>query len=161
MNKGGRPRKYNSAKSLQDAVDKYFEECFKPRFLKDEEGSIIRDKKGNPIYLGEKPPTVSGLAYYLGFASTQSLMDYEKDERFSLIIRRAKLQIEEYLEGRLMDRDGQRGAEFNLRCNFKWNDKQDDSNTSDITNTGLIMIAPVLQEDTDKEEMKDVRSIQN
>lgn len=156
MNKGGRPRKYNSAKALQQAIDDYFNECNKPKFLKDEEGNILRDKKGNPIYLGDKPPTVAGLAYYLGFASTQSLMDYEKDERFSVIIRRAKLQIEEYLESRLMDRDGQRGAEFNLRCNFKWNDKKDDGNNYG-ENTGVIMMPSVLPK-TEGEE-KDVQSV--
>lgn len=160
MNKGGRPRKWNSTKKLEEAIEAYFESC---------EGTPIYDDKGRAIvfkgavvYKNRKPPTISGLAYWLGFQSTQSLFDYQKDERFSAIITRAKLRIESYLEERLMDRDGQRGAEFNLRCNFKWNDKQEMSN-DDEKETGVIMMVPVVEEpeETKEGDTENVQTLQS
>lgn len=149
MNKGGRPRKWSSVKKLEEAIDAYFTSC-EGTPVRDGEGELLV-YKGSVIYEGRKPPTVSGLAYWLGFQSTQSLFDYQKDEKFSAIITRAKLRIESYLEERLMDRDGQRGAEFNLRCNFKWNDKQDTDNGDD-EETGVIMMVPTIEEMEEPEE---------
>lgn len=158
MNKGGRPRKWNNAKKLEEAIEEYFKSC---------EGTPVYDTdgklavyKGVVIYKDRKPPTVSGLAYWLGFQSTQSLFDYQKEEKFSAIITRAKLRIESYLEERLMDRDGQRGAEFNLRCNFKWNDKQDVGNDDD-KETGVVMMVPVIEEPEEEKEgeKEDVQTI--
>lgn len=151
-NKGGRPRKYKTPKALQAAVDEYFKSC-EGELLKDDDGRVLLDKHRKPIYLNQKPLTVTGLAYYLGFASTQSLFDYAEDERFSAIISRAKLRIESYLEERLMDRDGQRGAQFNLQCNFRWNDKVAE-HSEDESNTGVIMISDV--DETTEDDVKEV-----
>lgn len=149
MNKGGRPRKWTSAKKLEEAIEEYFEAC-EGTPVRDEDGELLV-YKGVIVYKDRKPPTISGLAYWLGFKSTQSLFDYQKEEKFSAIITRAKLRIESYLEERLMDRDGQRGAEFNLRCNFKWNDKQD-MNNDDDKEVGVVMMAPVIEEAKEAEE---------
>lgn len=145
----GRPRKWNSPKAMEKAIDDYFIEC-EGELMRDTDGTIIYNRNIQPVYINRKPPTVSGLAYYLGFASTQSLFDYSKDERFSVIITRAKLRIEAYLEERLMDRDGQRGAEFNLRCNFNWNDKDRIEEESDAT--GLIMMVPIREQEEETAE---------
>lgn len=149
MNKGGRPRKWNSAKKMEESIEEYFKNCEgKPVY--DDDGKLMV-YKGSVVYTGCKPPTVSGLAYWLGFQSTQSLFDYQKDDKFSAIITRAKLRIESYLEERLMDRDGQRGAEFNLRCNYGWNDKKENAN-DDGKETGVIMMVPVIDEQEEQEE---------
>lgn len=149
MNKGGRPRKWSSPKKMEEAIEEYFESC-EGMPVYDSDGELLVFK-GSIIYKDRKPPTVSGLAYYLGFQSTQSLFDYQKEEKFSAIITRAKLRIESYLEERLMDRDGQRGAEFNLRCNYGWNDKKEMNNYDD-KETGVIMMVPIIEESKESEE---------
>ena len=68
--------------------------------------------------------TVTGLAYHLGFDSRQSIADYAKDDRFSYTIKRAKLQIERYLEHTLFG-NNVTGTIFNLKNNFGWTDKLD------------------------------------
>jgi hypothetical protein len=72
----GLPPKYDNAEQLQSAIDKYF--------------------KYNEE---EKRYTVAGLAHGLGFKSRQSMYDYEgMNNRYSYIIKRARLKIEERLE---------------------------------------------------------------
>ena len=105
----GTPR-YKTAAEMQAAIDEYF------------------------IERGDKPVTLSGLALHLGFTSRQSLINYKhKNKTFLDTILKAKLRCEDYTESRLYDRDGQRGAEFSLRCNFSWNDKaQEDGDTDKL-----------------------------
>lgn len=105
----GTPR-YKTAAEMQAAIDDYFN---------------MRD--GQPV-------TLSGLALHLGFLSRQTLLNYKhKNKAFLDTIMRAKLRCEDYTESRLYDRDGQRGAEFSLRCNFGWNDKvQEDGDTEKL-----------------------------
>ena len=158
MGAGGRPRKWNSPNKMQEAIDEYFTKCEGTLLVDVETNQPVFTKNGQPIYINRKPPTVTGLALHLGFAATQSLFDYAKDERFSAIISRAKLRIESYLEERLMDRDGQRGAEFNLRCNYGWTDKREiNINTDD--NTGVIFMVPVKEEPEEQKEEENVQAI--
>lgn len=111
---------------MQEKIDEYF---------KSREGIPKTDADGNPQFnkFGEviyikppRPPTITGLALYLGFAGRQALMNYQNREKFKDTIMRAKSRVEEYAEERLYDRDGQRGAEFNLRVNFGWKTETDD-----------------------------------
>lgn len=71
----------------------------------------------------EKIPTISGLAYFLGFESKQSLYDYEKRTEFSYPIKRARLLLEDFHEKGL---NGQysSGHIFALK-NMGWSDKQE------------------------------------
>lgn len=127
-----RTLKYKSAQELQAAIDGYFAEC---------EGEVLLDEGGRPVLyqgapvrVGAHPPTVTGLAYTLGFASRQGLLNYQGRKGFNDAITRAKLRIESYTEGRLYDRDGARGAQFSLQHNFRWRDdeaKRDDGGASD------------------------------
>ena len=56
---------------------------------------------------------------------------YQAKKEFVDTVTRAKSRIEAYAEERLFDRDGQRGAEFSLKYNFRWVDeKKDDSKES-------------------------------
>jgi hypothetical protein len=70
----GRPRIYDSVEDMQEAIDKFFQEC------KDE----------------EIPPTIQGLALALGYNSRQSLLNYEgyNEGEFLDTIKKARLKVE-------------------------------------------------------------------
>lgn len=110
---------YESPEEMQEKIDAYFEEC-KGHPLLDDEGNAVTDKFGYPIILDQKPLTVTGLALALGFTTRASLLNYQaKSKAFREIIEKAKLQIENYAEMRLYDKDGSNGAKFNLQNNFR------------------------------------------
>ena len=124
-NKVGRPLMYKTKEELQEKIDAYFEVC-KGRVLTDDDGIPYRDKNGIPIFIEVRPPTITGLALALGFASRQALLNYEGREEFNDTITRAKSRVECYAEERLFDKDGANGAKFNLANNFKgWKEKQE------------------------------------
>lgn len=121
----GRPPKYTNSEEIQDKIDKYFQEC-QGEILKDDDGNVICDKYGQPVVLHSVPPTITGLALALGFATRKSLLEYQGKAEFVNTITRAKSLIEKYTEERLFDRDGVQGAKFSLINNFKdWSEKQD------------------------------------
>ena len=94
--------KYNTAE-LQRKVDEYFD--------------------NNP-----EKPTVTGLAYFLGFESRQSMYDYQKREQSSYSIKRAILRIEEKHEKNLYGSQST-GSIFWLK-NRDWTDKQNIDHTT-------------------------------
>lgn len=114
-----RPLKYKTVEALQAAIDAYFESC-EGYLLHDTYGNPVFDKQGQPVIVGVKPPTVTGLALALGFTSRRQLLDYQGRAAFSHTVTRAKARCEEYAERRLYDRDGARGAQFSLEHNFRW-----------------------------------------
>lgn len=142
---GGRPPKFTSPEQIQELVDKYFEDCAGKIWLNPENGMPAYDKNGNTIRIDKHPPTVTGLALALGFMDRQSLLDYEGKKEFACTIKKAKQRCAEYAESRLYDREGQRGAEFSLRCNFRWRDNEKD-NDDDRAVTGVIVIPEIKHE---------------
>lgn len=97
----GRPAKYETPEELQSAIDDYIDS------LNDDE-----------------PPTLSGLAYALGFTSRQSLYDYAENEDFSYPIKRVILKIESLYEKLLTTGKGSiAGVIFWLK-NRGWRDTQ-------------------------------------
>lgn len=114
----GRKLKYQTPEAMQEAIDAYFEDC-KGHPLTDADGQIVFDKYGSPVFVDVKPLTVTGLALALGFATRQSLLDYEGKGEYKKIVQQAKLKIENYAEMRLYDKDGWNGAKFNLQNNFR------------------------------------------
>lgn len=132
-NKGGRPLIYKTVEEMQIKIDEYFKMC-DGELLLDKAGEIIFDKWGQPIYLGQKPYTVTGLALALGFNSRQALLNYQGRPEFNDAITQAKLKIEDYAVQRLFDRDGVQGAKFTLINNFKdYKDKQEIEHGGDMT----------------------------
>lgn len=126
-NTGGRPPMYETKEEIEEKIDNYFRECEGIPFF-DDDGKPWRTDKGHIVYeKPPKPPTVTGLALALGFASRQALLNYQGREEFHDTITRAKTRIEEYAEMRLFDRNGVNGAKFSLINNFKgWRDKPKD-----------------------------------
>lgn len=115
---GGRPYLIKDVEELQKKIDAYFEEC-EGEMLTDPNGQPVLTKWGQVIYIGKKPPTVTGLALAIGLASRQALLNYQGRPEFNDAITRAKSRVEAYTEGRLFDKDGSNGAQFSLRNNFK------------------------------------------
>lgn len=120
----GRPKKYNSPEEMQKVIDQYFRDC-KGDILKDYSGKPIINKHGDVIIIGEKPPTVTGLAIALGFTNRQSLINYQNQDEFFDTITRAKMVCQNYAETRLYDRDGVNGAKFSLQNNFGWKERSE------------------------------------
>lgn len=107
-NPGGRPRIYDSEEELIEMVNKYFE-------------SLEAD---------EERPTLTGLALFLGMASRQSLYDYEKEGRFSYIIKAARSRVEYAHEMNLYE-SGCAGSIFALK-NMGWSDKQEHEHSGEL-----------------------------
>ena len=137
-NKGGRPPKYKKVEEIEGLIDKYFEDC-EGRLLNDAEGRPVLNKYGLPVFVDVHPPTVTGLAYALGFTSRLGLLRYQGKPEFSNAITRAKLRIEAYNEERLYDKDGVNGAKFNLKNNFKgWAENPEPEIEQDKDDDGFI-----------------------
>ena len=102
----GALRKYKTPEDIIPKIDAYFKYC--------------KSEK--------KPCAVTKLAYFLGFASRQSLWDYKKrGDEVSYIIKRALLLIESGLEETLYSSNNTSitGAIFSLKANFRWRDQPD------------------------------------
>jgi hypothetical protein len=114
----GRPLKYKTASELQSAIDAWFDS--------------FKEIKG--LY-----PTMSGLAYHLGFTDRQSLYDYKGREEFSCTIKRALLRIESLHENNLYG-TSPTGSIFWLK-NRDWRDKTE----TDLTTKGeKIQGSPII-----------------
>lgn len=111
--------KYSSAVEMQQIIDAYFEDCA-GTLLTDKRGQPVLDRRGYPVIVGNRPPTVTGLAAALGFRTRKSLCDYRRKGDFAQVITTARLRVENYAEMRLFDADGARGAMFTLGVNFGW-----------------------------------------
>lgn len=118
----GRPPKYKSGADMQKVIDAYFLSC-QGEIARNEDGTIRLDRYGRPVITGSRPPTVTGLALALGFATRKSLLDYQGKKEFKAVVCTAKLRVEEYAERQLYDRSGYLGARFTLLQNFKWREQ--------------------------------------
>ena len=126
-NKGGRPGLFASADDLQTKIDEYFNGGANKRKI-----PIGLTTVEIPYY------TICGLAYYLGFSSRQSLLDYEKREEYSDIIKKARLRIEMAYEECLMDKSPT-GAIFALK-NMGWSDRSEVDHNVNVSQLPNIII---------------------
>lgn len=141
MAKVGCPRKYKSVAAMDEKINAYFEDCKGHPYILDD-GTPLMDKYGMPVIIDAHPPTFTGLALWLGFTGRQAMMDYEARPEFSDSIKRARARCEEYAERRLYDRDGTRGAQFSLTCNFGWKNTQ----AVEVSGGGVVLM-PEVKED--------------
>ena len=95
-------------------------------------------RSGKVLKKQVRPFTISGLADALDM-SRQSLLNYEKDDKFFDTITRAKRKCEVYTEERLFDNVGANGAKFSLINNFDgWKEKKD------VEHSGTLRLEDVL-----------------
>lgn len=129
----GSGRKFLTAEHLQAMVAEYFESCWGPCL--DKWGMPVKDADGKLLKVQTKPYTVSGLALKLDVC-TDTIRKYRRgkidgflDELHSdaddvltcsKVIERARQVIQAYAEGRLYDKDGQKGAQYVLDCIYGW-----------------------------------------
>lgn len=118
----GRPPVYKSADEMQKKILEYFET-----------GAQSHDKDGNLVFR----PTITGLAYHLGFESRQSFYDYEVKGDFSYILKRARLRVEAAREEALYD-PSCTGTIFALK-NMGWSDKQEFDHTTQGEKMGVVL----------------------
>ena len=112
----GRPAKYNTNEELIKAINDYFNNGVKTR-------TIIIGKHPNQTAVEIPVPTLTGMCYYLGFASKQSFFDLQEQPLFSYTIKRARLFIEVEYEEQLSF-GNVTGAIFALK-NMGWIDRHD------------------------------------
>jgi len=106
VNPPGRPPKFSDADTLEACIEAYF---------------AAQDRKG-------KPYTIAGLTLALGFASRQSLADYERrvgPPAFTYIIKTARTRIEEEREERLSNQPACTGVIFAMKNAHGWRDQID------------------------------------
>ncbi len=110
MTKRGRPKKYTDTDIVQQKIDAYFKNCDDTN----------------------KPYTMSGLALALDM-DRKTLLNYSKDDKFFLTIKKARNKVEAYVEERLFYPNAT-GVIFNLKNNFEWQDKQELEHSGNINN---------------------------
>lgn len=90
------------------------------------DGALLTDKSGAVLW-EEKPATVTGLAFALGFSSIEELLGV-KEKKVKALIDRALLKIEEEAEEKLFSKDSFQGAKLFLGRNFKrWQGGEEES----------------------------------
>jgi hypothetical protein len=120
---GTKAAMYSTPNEMKLKIDEYF---------RSEVGLIVvTDNKGNEV-IGEDgqnvkrfvPPTVSGLALYLGFSDRHSLYDYrDRKPNFAHTVKSAITYIAKFAEEQLYGQN-KAGAMFWLK-NHRWSDKQE------------------------------------
>jgi hypothetical protein len=122
-----RPKLYNDVEKLEKDIDAYFKMC---------------DKK-------ERPYTMSGLALALNM-DRRSLLNYSKDEKFFLTIKKAKQKVEAQLEeNALMNKYNPTFTIFNLKNNFDWKDKMEVEANKEQLNKVEELLSKIKEEAND------------
>jgi hypothetical protein len=112
----GQPPKYKDVKLFQKKIDEYF--------------VSITDKDGEY----KKPPTVSGMAIFLGFVDRKSMYHYRDKDQFYAPVKRAIGMVEAYNEEKAAGGSRCAGNIFILK-NFDWTDRQEVTNKGDMSVT--------------------------
>ena len=108
MGEVGRPRAFKSVEEVEEKINAYFNYC---------------EEK-------EKPYTMSGLAYYLGI-DRKTLINYSKNEEYFHTIKKARDKVQMQLEeNALSNKANPTFTIFNLKNNFDWKDKIEQTNDS-------------------------------
>ena len=117
VNPRNRPLKFSDPDTLEACIEAYFAK---------------QDRLGRPY-------TIAGLTLSLGFASRQSLADYEKrigPAEFTYIIKAARTRIEEEREERLSNQPATTGVIFAMKNGHGWRDQ------IDVTGNDGVPLAP-------------------
>lgn len=130
---------FANAAYLSNLIDEYF------NYIKGAYHSSQNDigQGGGPVNKSEnkiwdrepEPPTISGLAFFLGFESMQAFIGYEEKGRFAHILKRARLRIESVYEKKL-HLQSSAGAIFALKT-LHWNEQQKDNTATNTTSNNI------------------------
>lgn len=158
-NPGGRPLKFRTVKILQSAIDKYFAECDphiaeRPAlvFQKNDSGIILNNLPkvpGTEYYVTDQIAyTVTGLALALD-TTRETLMDYQRSDKYSDTILRAKLKILNFSERSLFTAKNTNGIQFSMKNNFNWKDKTEVEKTGDpeVAVVNIVSYADIKDKD--------------
>ena len=124
-------RKYSftTSNELMSRIDDYFnyiEGVFDLNGKSLTESKLPNSKQ--KIWIREpEPPTLTGLAIFLGFHSKKAFEKYEENGRFASFLKRGRLRIEDVYEKKLL-LSSPSGAIFALK-NMGWNDKTENKLT--------------------------------
>lgn len=131
MNRKNTPL-FKSAAELERLINGYFYSC-----------GLSGDGGGS----FDSPPTVSGLAMALGFASREDLLGYCGKDPCRNLIDKALLKIEDFAESRLFDKGQYSGAKFFLEGNFKgWDGGRDnEADTLERLDAVLKAVSAVMK----------------
>lgn len=117
---------FHSGKALGECISGYFKYIegdyhTEQVTAKTKTGEETRDEK---VWDREpEPPTLSGLAYYLGLNSREAFVDYELNGKYGTVLKRARLRIEAEYEKKLHYQSAA-GAIFALKA-MGWNERSD------------------------------------
>jgi hypothetical protein len=124
--KAGRKKKIVDYEELEDKINEYFEWC-------DKQKEVIKTDKGVKVI--HKPYTISGLCVCLDIDKS-TLLRWENEEQFCNTIKKAKMRIENWIEEKSLTGElNPTVSIFNLKNNFKWRDK--DENTKNTLSDEL------------------------
>jgi len=143
----GRPPLFATPDELQSKIDSYFNDGAHTR-------TFIVGKAPHQEKVELQLLTITGLAYYVGFESRQSFYDYEKNESFSYIIKRARLRIEQNYE-ELLQMGAPTGAIFALK-QMDWKDSQ----SIDHTTKGESIAPKIDYTQLTDDELRAIREMQ-
>lgn len=116
-NQGGRPRLIESPEQMQEMAEAFFAD---------------REAKN-------KPPTIAGLCYALGFSERHALSEYEKRSEFSATVKRLRMRIEQDRnECLILKETFTPGLIFDLKNNHNWVDKQEVQHSGSVNITDRI-----------------------
>jgi len=107
--------KKHSVKDTRTKINLYFRS--RKIEKKGSDGEVLVAKNGEVLY-EEKPCTVTGLAFALGYNRREELEEVS-DPKIKALIDRALLRIEESAEEKLFCKDTYNGAKIFLATNFK------------------------------------------
>ena len=114
---------HKTPRALQNYIERYFASC-RGREARDRDGAPILGKDGTPLRIGAHPPTLTGLALWLGFPSQEALAAWKGDGEREAALLRARSRVEQYAEERLLAEGGFSGVKFSLMNNFpRWRDR--------------------------------------
>lgn len=107
-----------NAKALNQRIEAYFRSCSGEPMVDEETGEVKLDKKGKPMTSGKRPPTLSGLALAMGFASKAEMLRYQGKPEVMTAILRGRTRVEQFAEEQLFDKESSAGAKFVLEKDF-------------------------------------------
>jgi|SRR5471030_359608 hypothetical protein len=114
-----------TAGKLSGLIDNYFKYIEGECHLIEEAAKGGKDQIKQRMWDREpEPPTIAGLALFLGFNSKKEFYEYEENGKFAPVLKRAHLRVESAYEKKLHSQSSA-GAIFALK-NMGCEDRQDD-----------------------------------